>query len=1016
MEEEDETVVGTGTGPATPLPSLISVIESASTSEHESGDSKTSSPTSPTRSSPFSVLPSSSSTSSHSGAYMLPHSVSVAPTSIGLDAEVGVLGDSDRTLRSPPRSPPASSAAPQVSLPSSSFASSSHTGTDSVSVVTTSLGLDSEAVYGDFDGSGKLGSSLRSPPAMLAAPTSLEALSSVPLLSKLIFSSSILSGDPMSPSNAAVDSKHSTPISFQRDVVSHGRDANKISSSSPKETLEVGLRSPNLISAFRHDDYDDDDVHVYEDDDADQFMDQFMEHYDRLDQEEDQLDDASRQDQEGPSQEEDNNDVMVSLGERVVVEENGDEIQMQLPPQLSSLSVATTAPAIPLVDAASVSSSETSSASPTFPRIDSLIFASDDSSTFDPYSYTYPYPSSLQNSENDAVPSVGNVVPRAVVDKSGDEIPLPLTITPSIPLVDAASVSSSETLRTSATLSAFSRSSSPILVSPFDEKGGKRTAELQREERRKLSSYLATSSGSSTSSSNDDDEDDYHGPVNSSPSQSHHSRTTSSISVTPPGYTTPPPRTLAVSRNNGSRFFENDADDVDDDDEEEDEEDEDDDDDDDDDVPLAKRIPGALTAQKSIRRQVRQEREKKKEEKASRIHAETTRSRSTTLRPGAVPSGSHDTATASQITTQRISKTLTRNNSRSLNPFSREASLRKKDINGSDGVDAAVTTPVDPTSLHQRLNSLHRSKSMTRTLRDVHPSTIEPMPPVPFPQSRPSSSQAQRAKSVKEPYRFPTSPSPTPINSTYAPSSMTTLRPKRSFHFHRPSVDSRPIGMDDPRSVPLPLDAEKRISQNSANIIRSRPSTREGPHIQSFPTATPTHHHNRSHSRSRGSVERVSPTTFAEPVPPIPPTARISHGELSQIVQVFCEQSLTGFSADVDKHSKAPSRQHRPAPSSLADPLPVVKPELVVQQRVFIGSMQRFNMVEIGASTTAGDIIKMIEAEGSLKDFAVNGGWMVFEVAQDFGMGTFFFFLLRYVRECFNFFVSSFSRTAHKEF
>ena len=54
---------------------------------------------------------------------------------------------------------------------------------------------------------------------------------------------------------------------------------------------------------------------------------------------------------------------------------------------------------------------------------------------------------------------------------------------------------------------------------------------------------------------------------------------------------------------------------------------------------------------------------------------------------------------------------------------------------------------------------------------------------------------------------------------------------------------------------------------------------------------------------------------------------------------------------------------------------------------MFIGSMQRFNMVEIGASTTAGDVIEMIEAEGSFKDIAGSGGWMVFEVAQDFGMG-----------------------------
>ena len=374
--------------------------------------------------------------------------------------------------------------------------------------------------------------------------------------------------------------------------------------------------------------------------------------------------------------------------------------------------------------------------------------------------------------------------------------------------------------------------------SPFDEKGRIRTAGLDIE-RRDLSSFLAISSGSSTSSSNDVDDDD-------------------------------------------------------------DNEDQDDDDEDDD-IPLAQRIPGAITAQKSIRRQVRQEREKKKQEKALRNNAETTRTRLMTLRPGAP---SNDTAAAalvaSQTTMDRNSRPSTRNGSRSLNPFSRQESLKKRDINGPDGEEVAST--LDATSLYQRLHFLNRSKSMTRSLRDVRPPSTEAVPPipVPIPQSRPTSSQTQRAKSVKEssssslPYQFPTSPSPTPINSSYAPSSMTPLRPVRSYHFHRPSIDRRPFGMSDPSSVPLPSDAEKRISLNTNNTS---------------------------------------------------------------------------------------------------------KQELVVQQRVFVGNMQRFNMVEIGASTTAGDIVEMVKAEGTFKDFASSEGWMVFEVAQDFGMGTLFSLLpllLRY--------------------
>ena len=61
----------------------------------------------------------------------------------------------------------------------------------------------------------------------------------------------------------------------------------------------------------------------------------------------------------------------------------------------------------------------------------------------------------------------------------------------------------------------------------------------------------------------------------------------------------------------------------------------------------------------------------------------------------------------------------------------------------------------------------------------------------------------------------------------------------------------------------------------------------------------------------------------------------------------------------------------------------------VVQQRVFVGDMQRFNMVEITNSTTAGDVVEMIDAQGSLKGLAGVGGWMVWEVAQDFGMGEY---------------------------
>ncbi|KAJ7600886.1 hypothetical protein C8J56DRAFT_1074504 [Mycena floridula] len=43
-------------------------------------------------------------------------------------------------------------------------------------------------------------------------------------------------------------------------------------------------------------------------------------------------------------------------------------------------------------------------------------------------------------------------------------------------------------------------------------------------------------------------------------------------------------------------------------------------------------------------------------------------------------------------------------------------------------------------------------------------------------------------------------------------------------------------------------------------------------------------------------------------------------------------------------------------------------------------------MVEVEPTTNAGDVIKMIEDQGGLKGWVGTGGWMVWEIAQDFGM------------------------------
>ena len=62
------------------------------------------------------------------------------------------------------------------------------------------------------------------------------------------------------------------------------------------------------------------------------------------------------------------------------------------------------------------------------------------------------------------------------------------------------------------------------------------------------------------------------------------------------------------------------------------------------------------------------------------------------------------------------------------------------------------------------------------------------------------------------------------------------------------------------------------------------------------------------------------------------------------------------------------------------------------QQKVFVGDTQRSTLVDVGATTTAKDIIDAIDSRGEIGPYdpSNNGGkgWMLFELAQDFGMGT----------------------------
>ncbi|THH00196.1 hypothetical protein EW026_g2298 [Hermanssonia centrifuga] len=86
--------------------------------------------------------------------------------------------------------------------------------------------------------------------------------------------------------------------------------------------------------------------------------------------------------------------------------------------------------------------------------------------------------------------------------------------------------------------------------------------------------------------------------------------------------------------------------------------------------------------------------------------------------------------------------------------------------------------------------------------------------------------------------------------------------------------------------------------------------------------------------------------------------------------------------------------EHNPPPPPPAEmerpplpPLPLteMKPVTMWQQRMFISNLQRFCQVELTQSSTARDVLEILQNQGALDNGAATG-WMVWEVCQDFGM------------------------------
>ncbi|GLB38230.1 putative pleckstrin homology domain [Lyophyllum shimeji] len=351
----------------------------------------------------------------------------------------------------------------------------------------------------------------------------------------------------------------------------------------------------------------------------------------------------------------------------------------------------------------------------------------------------------------------------------------------------------------------------------------------------------------------------------------------------------------------------------------------------DDDVPLAQRIPTALRAQNTIRRQVREERQQRRVARAA-ARAEQSASASrgqAILRPPGVgePSRAAQMSSSAEAAlhaarSMRRPRTKTLPNSE-MQPFSPDDLARKLQ-------SAQVADVPEPPPSHLR----PRSKTTSR--RDLNER---------FGSRTASDGRGLRDAEKSQPF---TSPPQSP------PPEYRSLRPMRSFH------RSQGRTTEEHHAVPLPLlvDASQKFGRSLTRRDGSAPSPRSYP--------------------PRISQDEASPR----------PLVRKSVEEPRKVTKAYSETRGTRSSGEADR--PRPSAQRPPVPPLPASEALPVSPHNtrgpLIQQRVFIGDMQRFNMVEIGPSTNAGDVIEMVEAQGSLKGWVGSGDWMVWEIAQDFGM------------------------------
>jgi hypothetical protein len=350
-----------------------------------------------------------------------------------------------------------------------------------------------------------------------------------------------------------------------------------------------------------------------------------------------------------------------------------------------------------------------------------------------------------------------------------------------------------------------------------------------------------------------------------------------------------------------------------------------------DDTPLARRLPGALTAQKSLRRLVREGRDVQRQVRAREQAKNAPRQPAPPSR-GAEGSGA-GSVPADELTKKLLKVQIQVQSSSPLPPLSHEpTSLIGSPAHIEQHASTSTSTfnkyafaatpsrphwseayPLNKTGGDSSDCHYSHTNPVARPNNTSQRNTVGNMPPfLQFPHSPYPPQQQQQQQQHQAPHSL----------QRAATSATSQLRPRSN----RPSHE-----MPEPR---------QRTETLHTLPVRQRANTLSSP-ASSRPTTSST-------SASTPTAPAIPPLpttthapTHAPPVPTLPGRGFAHAGEGGP----------------------------------------------TMQQRVFVGDMQHFSIVSIGHGTKARDVIAMVDENGELPHEAKAGGWMLFELSNDFGMG-----------------------------